>query len=434
VLAFRATVAWWRGDLTRSFTAARQALELLPEHEAQWRGISLIYAGLEELLAGKLTAAQQTLTAARALSESIGNSYAMLSATAILGEVDARRGELRQAAQLYRQVLVAVEDTRLDPEQALLERARALNGLAALAYEWNDLVSAEQQAAEARDISAQLADEELLVPASLTLARVRQARGETAQAQQQLHTGAAQITQPRLLREVQVSQAWLALASGDMAAAQRWHTALAQDDDAPRIQQEREALIAARMQIAQGAVAAAHQMLDGWQAEAQAQGRTRSDLEITVLLALVHAAHKDVREAKQTLRKALQMAQPHGFQRLFLDEGEQLAALLRAVLSDLGEGALADYVRGLLGAMGQGRTEPTAALPTNQGWLFEPLSAQEQRILRLLAAGLTNPEIAQELVISINTVKTHLRRIYQKLNVSSRREARDAARQVNLLS
>ncbi len=113
-----------------------------------------------------------------------------------------------------------------------------------------------------------------------------------------------------------------------------------------------------------------------------------------------------------------------GYQRLFLDEGEPVADLLRATLPEVQEKPLIAYIHMLLRAFA-----PTAT-PAS---LSASLSPQEVRVLRLLAAGQSRQEIARELVVSVNTVKTHLLRIYQKLNVTSRREAREAARSLHLL-
>ncbi|HEU5099508.1 MAG TPA: LuxR C-terminal-related transcriptional regulator [Roseiflexaceae bacterium] len=209
------------------------------------------------------------------------------------------------------------------------------------------------------------------------------------------------------------------------------------------MQQEQEGLIVARMYIAQGEADDALRLLESWQAEAHEAGRTRSELEIAVLMALAYAACQDVLRAMQTLLQVLVMAQPEGFQRLFLDEGEPVAKLLaQSVERRAQNNPIHAYVEQLLAAFEAqtaasseqhaGHQVLRSALERSNA-LVEPLSAQEQRVLRLLAAGLTNAEIAQKLVVSVNTVKTHLQRIYRKLNVISRREARDAARHLNLL-
>jgi LuxR family maltose regulon positive regulatory protein len=204
------------------------------------------------------------------------------------------------------------------------------------------------------------------------------------------------------------------------------------------MQQEREALIIARLLVAQGEPEEALRLLDRWQEEAHAQGRSSSELEIMILKVLTYRKMRDHQlQSGQTLMQALMLARPEGYQRLFLDEGQEMAAALQAVLSEARAEPLASYARTLLYAFARQQAEqhisnstPTVSTPVMP---FEPLSAQERRVLRLLAAGRSNPEIAQELVVSINTVKTQTQSIYRKLNVNSRKEAREVARQLHLL-
>ncbi len=143
------------------------------------------------------------------------------------------------------------------------------------------------------------------------------------------------------------------------------------------------------------------------------------------IIALARFALEDEGSAGSLLAQALTLGQAKGFRRLFLDEGQPLTALLRAVYPKL-ERPLAAYAATLLPASVPGQGAVPSALP-------ESLSPQEQRVLRLLVAGLSNPEIARELVVSPNTVKTQVKSIYRKLNVSTRDEAREAARELNLL-
>jgi LuxR family transcriptional regulator, maltose regulon positive regulatory protein len=170
--------------------------------------------------------------------------------------------------------------------------------------------------------------------------------------------------------------------------------------------------------------------------EARQQGRTRSDVEMLVLMALLHFAHQRQSQAWQRLREALALAYAEGYQRLFLDEGEPMMALLRAVLPMIGKEPPDTYVRTLLRAFARQQLEqfaPAAAGSPGSARLIEPLSPQEERVLRLLVAGFSNPEIAEAMVVSNNTVKTQVQSIYGKLGVSSRKEAREAVRSQRLL-
>jgi len=440
VLALRAQVAWWQGDPLQAFTAARRSLELLPRQEHFWRPSALLTMGFEEAYAGRIDSARRIALEARATFEAIGNPFGARAALFTLADASLRRGELHQAARLYGQIFTGAAEDPLDMVVALL-------GLASLSYEWNELQKADQQVSQALDlgryhtgeIGTYHAEQIVTIPGSLALARILRARGEPIAAMQMLQELAALAQErnwPNLHREALAELAYHSLAVGDLASARRWLAAITQQgEDFRLVQQEREALVSARLLIAQGETAQALTLLERWLAEAHNQGRLRSELEIQVLLARAHYTRKDLAQARQVLKEALALALPEGYRRLFLDEGEPLAALLRAALLDVREEALIAYIRDLLLAFAapqtaqdvKPQTQPAPAL------LLEPLSQQEQRVLRLLAAGRSNPEIARELVVSVNTVKTQVQSIYRKLNVNSRWEAGEAARRLKLL-
>ncbi len=194
------------------------------------------------------------------------------------------------------------------------------------------------------------------------------------------------------------------------------------------LQREREAFTLARLQMAERKAADAARTVHTWIADAAQNGRIRSQVEACELEALAYHAQGDLPKASKSLLTALKLGHAKGFRRLFLDEGPQMAALLQAASATLKDRALGMYASTLLQLLG-GR------LHTAQGTLapVEPLSPQEIRVLRLLAAGLSNTDIAKELVVSTNTVKTHIKSIYRKLGIASRAEARGIARELKLI-
>ncbi len=159
---------------------------------------------------------------------------------------------------------------------------------------------------------------------------------------------------------------------------------------------------------------------------AEAGERTGSIIEILVLQALAHHAHGEVPTALPPLGRALALAEPEGYVRVFVDQGAPMAALLEAAAK---KGIAPNYARHLLMAFGAAEDEP----PAHQG-LIEPLSERELEVLRLLTTDLDGPAIARELVVSLNTLHTHTKNIYSKLGVNNRRAAVRRAEEIALLS
>ncbi|WP_376794020.1 LuxR C-terminal-related transcriptional regulator [Thermogemmatispora sp.] len=196
---------------------------------------------------------------------------------------------------------------------------------------------------------------------------------------------------------------------------------------------EQYQLLSARLLLANGQARQASLLLEAVQERAQRYGRGRSLLQARLLLARAYAQQRDPVLASAYLCRALEQAHIEGHRRLILDEGEPLAALLRELLPRLRGQLLRAYAEGLLQDFAATRSQQPPIITTVEAAPPEPFSAQELRVLRLLASGCTNAEIARELVVSINTVRTHLQHIYQKLNVHSRHRAITAARRYGLL-
>jgi len=429
VYAFRALLAREQGAFACAVSLARQALTLLPTDVQQWRGTCLSFIGEGEMLEGNVNAARQKFLEAQGLYASSGNRYATRAGLLMLADAYTLQGELRQAAELNRHVLATAEED-------LSDRARALLGLARLHYEWNDLHVAEQHAREASDLGEQLLDITLQVHASLVLVDVLQARREVAEARHILHTLLVRTQTPTLAllqREIITHQSWLQLTMGDIATVQRWSQSLDQhhEDDVPLLQREQEDFVLARLHIAQGASGNAMRRLGPWLAKARQHGRTGSELTALILMALARSIQQRQEQAVCLLKEALTLAHAEGYHRRFLDEGEAMATLLRTIQLSGSRDAPVVYSRVLLRAFTEPQLEQaissspaiTATMP-----LIASLTQQEKRVLSLLASGSTNPEIAEILVVSVNTVKTQVQSIYRKLNVNNRKEARETAR------
>jgi LuxR family maltose regulon positive regulatory protein len=200
------------------------------------------------------------------------------------------------------------------------------------------------------------------------------------------------------------------------------------------VHDEDQHLVWARLLLAEDRVDRADRLLDHLLPAAEDGGRTGRVIEILALKALAQKALGNTEEALNALERALVLVEPEGYVRLFADEGRPMGALLRQAAS---RGVLPTYVGQLLAAMGvseESAPAPSAVVsPVRPAVPLDPLSRRELEVLRLLSTDLTGPEIAAELVVSVNTVKTHIKRIYSKLDAHSRYEAVTRAKDLSLL-
>ena len=190
------------------------------------------------------------------------------------------------------------------------------------------------------------------------------------------------------------------------------------------------------MLAVQGQTEGALRLIDRLIDAAEKTGREGSKIKLLALKAVTLLAHRDKAGAPAPLEHALALAEPEGYVRTFVDEGEPMAKLLSdvrlSVARDRGTVSKIspEYIGKLLATIEQ---PPPKGTPPGVEPLAEPLSERELQVLRLVAAGMKNAEIARELFVVVGTVKTHLNSIYRKLGTKSRTQAISRARELNLL-
>jgi len=446
--AFRATFTIVHGFVAPAVIYARQALQLLPPYEhsdrqpgewTEWRCGCLIALGMEAMQAGSFGIAHQHLLEAYILSLNNEDRVFTRVIGRLLADVCIELGELHQAASYYQQMLAEVPWP--DERGEGIFRVQSACGLIRLSYEWNQLDQAEQQAREVSSYRYRgdfpYGEEDSRMKVELLRLLLLHVRGEMAEVQAALSAlfvrlQATPHTLP-LIPDALLWQARLQISDGDLVAAERTLGMLARSEkELSPLQQQTLCLLQVRLHLAQGEAEAALPLLEQLLASAQQRKHIIRVLEIQALIALAYAALKQGHEARQQLYEVLLQARSEGFLRLFLDEGELLAALLRSLLPSLTEKPLRAFAQRILHAFTT--SFPTSAASRNgeASLLLEPLSAQEQRVLTLLVAGRSNPEIAETLIVSVNTVKGHVKNLYRKLNVTNRIEAAEAARRFQL--
>ncbi len=231
------------------------------------------------------------------------------------------------------------------------------------------------------------------------------------------------------------------LAQGRLRDARRWAQEQGlSSEDALSFLREFAHITLARLLIAEGMHAPtgstmheAIHLLDRLQHAAEAGGRSGSMIEIGVVQALAHQAQGNLAPALAALDRALRLAEPEGYIRIFVDEGPPMAHLLRAAAT---RGIMPGYTDTLLAAFPERNNQapvqnprPSALSPQP---LEEPLSERELDVLRLFRTELNGPEIADRLMVSLNTMRTHTKHIYTKLGVTNRRAAVQRAEDLDL--
>jgi LuxR family maltose regulon positive regulatory protein len=440
----RAHLARLRHDPAGTFGAARQALEYLGAEQATLRAGSLLALGAGQLLDGQVDAAQLTLTTALAECQA-HNFLGMLVARVWLGDVAALRGQLGAARAAYE---LAIQQAGAHP---VWERWVAAIRLADLAREGGELERAQQQLQTTLATAEQQGVAVYLPAGYIALARTLAARAEFGAADDALDQGlrmAQRLGSPAYQRQVEAWRARLALARGDLAAAQCWQASLALNLEG-EIGYERvlEALAVTRVLIActrsgdaPERLAAARKLLGRLREQALADGRKGCLIEILTLAALAEHAGGRLDMALRHIRQALTLAGAEGYTRIFVDEGAPLADLLRAAYRAYRSQPatppqlIATLQRLLASCSAAAACELAVPAGALHARLAEPLSSRELEVLGLIARGESNQVIANAMVISLGTVKSHINHILGKLAAANRTEAVARARGLGLLA
>ncbi len=426
IAAIRAYLARLAGDFASTIALSRQALTHLPEQDALLRGMVTFNLAIAHYFQGEFEPAYQLLTGIIATGQTAQRVSSTLSAIYLNTQLLRARGALGQALQLCQEglELVARRGWQHFPAVGFVYVA-----FGDLLRERNELSTAAEYLEKGIELGQAGGHPRILIIGHVWLAWLRQTKGDVTGSQETIRA-ALQIDQQYEgsrfwpLPQAACYQARLWIAQGDLAAANLWAQAsgLTPADSPITYHYEVEYLTLARLLIAQGNLEAAEGLLFRLHRGAAAAERNGSLIEILILQAITFAAQDHGEEALPALEQALGLAESEGFVRIFLDEGAPMAELLRqAVAQDLHT----SYALGLLEALGEAVTAPQP--------LVEPLSERELEVLRRVAAGYSNQEIAQELVVAVSTVKKHINNIYGKLEVGSRTQAVARARELGLL-
>lgn len=432
--AISAIITALHSNVPRTIELAQRALLHLPASDRFLRGLVALQLGLAYDTAGRLSEAGQSYEDAAAIGRAAKLSFIRLMAATQLADLKVVQGQLRAAAAMYHQTI----QLSAEPDKQLPIVSMTYSGLGRLLYEWNDLEQAEHYLQESIQWGRRWAAADIRSIGLLYLAYIRLAQNQPQpardliqQAEQALED---RIVSPLSVDTARLHRARLALLSGDLPTAQDW----AQDyqqrlAELPATMRILGLAIVARVWLAQGQAGRVCELI-GPRADALAAGGLiGSTIEFLALHALALRALDRSTEARSVLQRALTLAEPGGYVRLFVDEGAAMQSLisdLRSSIQRHGDQRLNPYLQKLLAAFSPLPDREQRSEIQN---LIEPLSERELEVLRLIADGYSNQEIAARLVVALSTIKTHINNLYGKLGVQSRTQAVARARSLNLL-
>lgn len=430
VTAIKGMQARQQGDGNTAIALMQQALQLLPQDGSWIRAMIVLNLGVTYFVIDNFTAALPVLNEATRIGQIKGIADPAIAGLYLQAQFQALRGRMYQAVTLCQQgVDLATKRGWLATYAGVLVQV----AIAEFLREQNQLEAAAQHLHESIERGSQTRQPGVMM-GYITLARVRQAQGDTQaawaaiQAAEQLPTW----LWPTIL-SVATCRVRLHLAQGNLAEAIAWaeNSDLGVEDEL-QYSSELDYLTLARVLIArvtsaneaQSYLDDAMRLLIRLYDFAKAGGRKARVMEVLILQALVFQARGDIAQALHCLEKALYIPRSGEYIRLFVDEGKPMIALLRHAAT---QQIHPKYVSCLFAAFGH------VVVPTPAQSLIEPLSHRELEVLHYLASGLSNQAIADELIVSLPTVKWHARNIYSKLNASNRTQAVMRAREIGLL-
>jgi LuxR family maltose regulon positive regulatory protein len=435
------------GDVPGAVKYAQQALELTPEDDQARHNEATSLLGLAQYTSGNLEAAERSLADFHTNLRKAGEIPTQIGITFLLADIRVTLGRLHEAESIYQQSLHLATG---QGETMPLGAADLYRGLAELYIERGDLEAAAQHLLTSQKLGEQTTLTDWPYRLCVSQARLKEAQGNLDGALALLDEAErVHIRNPLPdVRPVAALKARVWLKQGRLAEALGWarEQGLSVDDDLCYTR-EFEHITLARVLIAAGKsdhLDEATRLLGRLLQAAETGGRLGSVIQILLLQALAFQAQDNVSQALASMERALTLAEPEGYVRIFVDEGEAMRLLIENQSRNR-DHPLSGYADKLLAALTQPVAAPKSATPAphqaqrgasvthqNSG-IIEPLSERELEVLKLLRSELSGPEIARQLIVSLHTLRTHTNNIFKKLGVNNRRAAVRRAEELDLL-
>jgi len=464
VYSLRSRNAQRRNELQQSLHFAHKALALLSADNSYARARTTLFLGNAYVYTDRVEDSILAFAEASRLAQLAGDIHTALHAICNQGIMLGTQGQLHEAAHTFRRGLLLA--TQHQAEHLYMANALRFN-IGLLLFEWNQMAAAKEEILAAIASYMRSIEFHSIMLFRCYLALILQIEGDQSGAEQALEEGlnvgrAHHLPKLRMM-DVQAFRVRLWAMQGNLAAMTHWlaHCGMAAEDELS-LAQERAYTGFALALLTTGAADQATHLLTRLLTMAEVAGRKRSQIELGVLRALALQAQGKQPAAQQQLMTTLTVAEPEGYIRVFVNEGAAMCALLAACKAQMlpeqrsawpsdtpsPQERLHVYIDKLLAAFpftlthiaGQNASNTPLALPARSfssppltQSLLEPLSDREREVLRLVAEGLSNSQIADKLIVTVGTVKRHLNNIFGKLQVTSRTQAIARSHELKLL-
>jgi LuxR family maltose regulon positive regulatory protein len=431
IAVYRAAQARMLGDVAGTIAHAQRSFDLADEDDHLGRGAAAGLLALAYWTIGDLDRAHRGYSDAMASLETAGYLADTLGCALALADIRIAQGRLRDAMATFSRGL---ETASSSTDHVMRGAADKHVGMSELFRERNDLEAALHHVRTSIDLGEHAGLPQNAYRWRVAMAQIRTTQGDLVGALTLLDEAERLYTNDFFpdVRPIAALRARVWVMQGEVDAALGWarEHSLSSDDALSYVREFEHVTLARTLMANQTKDRASRSMLEATTflarllAAAEEGQRSRSVIEILILQALAHQTLADMPAAYASLQRALMLAEPEGYVRIFLDEGAPMTALLRAAAQ---KGIAPDHVGRLL-ADTTGIDRP----PAVQQNLVDPLSSRELEVLQLLRTDLSGPEIARELMVSLNTMRTHTKTIYTKLGVNNRRAAVRRAAELGL--
>jgi LuxR family maltose regulon positive regulatory protein len=434
----RSSLAQFQGDIEGVVKYAELALELSPEEDHISHAMAAVTLGTAYWDRGDLDGAQRALSVWIDYCQRVGNIVFAVATGAYLAEIFVAQGRLRDAERTYKQSIQLVSTH----DQVRHVSSNLYLGLGLLCHEQGDQQSAAQHLRKSGELGEQTALNDWPYRWRLANARLKEAEGDLETALNLLDEAKGLYVRTTVpdFHPIDALKARVYLRQGRLSEALTWarERGLSVDDDLSYLG-EFEHITLVRLLIAQhqndplaGSIHQAFALLERLLQAAEAGGRMGSVIEILVLQALALQTQGNISQALASVQRALALAEPEGYVRIFVDEGEPMRSLIEKLPRGQNK-IFPGYMDKLLAAFPQSlEAMPQSKIANQKSKIVDPLSERELEVLRLLRTELSGPEIARELIVSLNTLRTHTKNIFNKLGVNNRRAAVRRAEELNL--